>query len=77
MVKLLFLTDLLSMRDVSIEHTFKSEKKYIQLIMQPHYINSEIKKKNNIKSIKYSKFKLKKNLKKIRKFMAILYSGHW
>ena len=51
--------------DVSIEHTFKSEKKvYSTYNATSLYKLKTLKKKNNIKSIKYSKFKLKKNLKK-------------
>lgn len=51
--------------DVSIEHTFKSEKKvYSTYNATSLYKLKKLKKKNNIKSIKYSKFKLKKNLKK-------------
>jgi 2-polyprenyl-3-methyl-5-hydroxy-6-metoxy-1,4-benzoquinol methylase len=51
--------------DVNIEHKFKSEKKmYSTYNATSIYKLKQLKKKNNIKSIKYSKFKLKKNIKK-------------
>ncbi len=51
--------------DVSIDHTFKSEKKvYSTYNATSLYKLKTLKEKNIIKNIKYSKFKLKKNIKK-------------